>query len=91
MSAPAAGTVDDAVVVEPRGRLLQVLGIAFGVAVIIGNTIGSGILRTPSTVAELLPSQGAFLLAWLAGGGYALLGVVSLAELGVLIPRSGGQ
>jgi APA family basic amino acid/polyamine antiporter len=92
MTAPAAGTVDDAaIVVEPRGRLLQVLGIAFGVAVIIGNTIGSGILRTPSTVAALLPSQGAFLLAWLAGGGYALLGVVSLAELGVLIPRSGGQ
>ena len=33
----------------------------------------------------------AFVLAWLAGGAYALLGVVSLAELGVLIPRSGGQ
>lgn len=74
-----------------RGRLLQVLGVAFGVAVIIGNTIGSGILRTPGTVAGLLPSQGAFVLAWLAGGAYALLGVVSLAELGVLIPRSGGQ
>lgn len=74
-----------------RGRLLQVLGVAFGVAVIIGNTIGSGILRTPGTVAGLLPSQAAFLLAWIAGGVYALLGVVSLAELGVLIPRSGGQ
>src|SRR5215207_4815921 len=74
-----------------RGRLLQVLGVAFGVAVIIGNTIGSGILRTPGTVASLLPSPAAFILAWIAGGAYALLGVVSLAELGVLIPRSGGQ
>ena len=74
-----------------RGRLLQVLGIAFGVAVIIGNTIGSGILRTPGTVASLLPSPAAFILAWIAGGAYALLGVVSLAELGVVIPRSGGQ
>jgi APA family basic amino acid/polyamine antiporter len=74
-----------------RGRLLQVLGVAFGIAVIIGNTIGSGILRTPGTVATLLPNQWMFVLAWLAGGGYALLGTISLAELGVLVPRSGGQ
>jgi len=90
--ATTASTVDDSTAApRGRGRLLQVLGVAFGVAVIIGNTIGSGILRTPSSVAALLPSQTLFLLAWLAGGAYALLGVVSLAELGVLIPRSGGQ
>ena len=92
MSASSVGVVDGgAKRPVARGRLLQVLGVAFGVAVIIGNTIGSGILRTPGTVAGLLPSPGAFLLAWVAGGVYALLGVLSLAELGVLIPRSGGQ
>ena len=92
MSASTVGIVDkDVSRAAGRGRLLQVLGVAFGVAVIIGNTIGSGILRTPGTVAGLLPSSGAFLLAWIAGGAYALLGVLSLAELGVLIPRSGGQ
>lgn len=74
-----------------RGGLLQVLGVAFGIAIIIGNTIGAGILRTPGSVASLLPSPTAFLLAWMAGGAYALLGVLSLAELGALIPRSGGQ
>ena len=74
-----------------RGRLLQVLGVAFGVAVIIGNTIGSGILRTPGTVAGLLPNRWMFVLAWVAGGVYALLGVMSFAELGVIVPRSGGQ
>ena len=92
MSATTAGLVDESVKrIAGRGRLLQVLGVAFGVAVIIGNTIGSGIMRTPGTVAQLLPSSGAFILAWVAGGVYALLGVVSIAELGVLIPRSGGQ
>ena len=80
-----------AAVAPGRGRLLQVLGVAFGVAVIIGNTIGSGILRTPGTVASLLPNEWLFVLAWLAGGAYALLGVVSFAELGVIVPRSGGQ
>ena len=90
--AATATTVEPTVASSPgRGRLLQVLGVAFGVAVIIGNTIGSGILRTPGTVATLLPSQWMFVLAWVAGGGYALLGTMSLAELGVLVPRSGGQ
>ena len=90
--AATATAVDEPSLPQPgRGRLLQVLGVAFGVAVIVGNTIGSGILRTPGTVAELLPSRGAFILAWIVGGAYALLGVVSFAELGVVIPRSGGQ
>ena len=73
------------------GRLLQVLGLWFGIAAIIGNTIGMGIMRTPSEVAHHLPTATAYLLAWFAGGLYAALGVASIAELGVLMPRSGGQ
>src|SRR5688572_2219599 len=74
-----------------RGHLLRVLGVAFGLAVIIGNTIGAGIFRAPGSIAEQLPSAGPFLLAWIAGGVYALLGAISLAELGTMLPRSGGQ
>ncbi len=76
---------------RPAGRLLQVLGLWFGVAAVIGNTIGAGILRTPSEVASQLPTTSAYLLAWVIGGLYAALGVVSMAELGVLMPKSGGQ
>jgi APA family basic amino acid/polyamine antiporter len=76
---------------KPRGHLLSVLGVAFGLAVIIGNTIGAGIFRTPGSIAEQLPSAVPFLLAWIAGGVYALLGAISLAELGTMLPRSGGQ
>ena len=75
----------------PRGRLLQVLGLWFGIAAIIGNTIGMGAMRTPSEVARHLPTTTGFMLAWIAGGIYAALGVASMAELGVLMPRSGGQ
>lgn len=75
----------------PRGSLLSVLGVAFGVAVIIGNTIGVGILRTPGDIATRLPTPGLFLGVWVAGGLYALLGALSLSELGAMIPRSGGQ
>ena len=74
-----------------RGRLLKVLGVGFGLAVIIGNTIGAGIFRTPGVIAELLPNVWMFLGVWIVGGLYALLGAISVAELGAMIPRSGGQ
>jgi len=74
-----------------KGHLLRVLGVGFGVAVIIGNTIGAGIFRAPGTIAEQLPATVPFLLIWLGGGLYALLGAISLAELGTMLPRSGGQ
>ncbi len=74
-----------------RGRLLTVLGLTFGLAVTIGNTIGAGILRTPGEIAAHLPTFWPFLAVWIIGGIYALLGANALAELGTLVPRSGGQ
>lgn len=74
-----------------RGTLLQILGVPFGVAVIIGNTILVGILRTPGDVAARLPSPALFLGVWIVGGLYALLGAISMAEPGAMVARSGGQ
>jgi basic amino acid/polyamine antiporter, APA family len=74
-----------------RGKLLQILGVSFGIAVLIGNTIIVGILRTPGEVAARLPSEPLFIGAWVAGGIYALLGAISLAEPGAMVARSGGQ
>jgi len=76
---------------KSHGHLLRVLGVGFGLAVIIGNTIGAGIFKSPGAIAEQLPAPAPFLFVWLAGGLYALLGAISLAELGTMIPRSGGQ
>jgi APA family basic amino acid/polyamine antiporter len=71
--------------------LLRVLGVGFGLAVIIGNTIGAGIFRTPGVVAAELPDAWLFFAVWIMGGLYALLGALSIAELGAMLPRSGGQ
>ncbi|MGC1483911.1 MAG: APC family permease [Candidatus Acidiferrum sp.] len=77
--------------VRSRGRLLQVLGVWFGVSAAIGNSIGAGIVRTPGDIAQILPRAWLFLGVWVVGGLYALFGASSLAELGAAIPRSGGQ
>ncbi len=71
--------------------LLKVLGVAFGLAMIVGNTIGAGILRSPGEVAAALPSSAWFIGVWIAGGVYALLGAMTMAEMTVMIPKSGGQ
>ncbi|HEX5833832.1 MAG TPA: APC family permease [Pyrinomonadaceae bacterium] len=76
---------------KSRGHLLRVLGVGFGLAVIIGNTIGAGIFRAPGQIAEQIPHPWLFLGVWVLGGLYALLGAISIAELGTMIPRSGGQ
>jgi APA family basic amino acid/polyamine antiporter len=78
-------------VAERRGRLLSVLGVGFGLAVIVGNMIGAGIFRSPGIIAEHLPNAWLFLGVWIVGGLYALLGTISIAELGAMIPKSGGQ
>jgi APA family basic amino acid/polyamine antiporter len=74
----------------PKGRLLNILGLGFGLAGAVGGTIGAGILRTPGLVAAQLPSAELVLAAWLAGGLYALLGAVCIAELAAALPKAGG-
>lgn len=70
--------------------LLAVLGVLFGLSVTIGNTIGSGILRNPGLVAQLLPTPLLFIGVWIIGALYAALGANALAELATMMPESGG-
>jgi APA family basic amino acid/polyamine antiporter len=71
-------------------RLQRILGVGFGLAVIVGSTIGVGILRTPGLVAAQLGTAGSILVVWIAGGLYTLLGSVCLTELGTMLPQAGG-
>jgi len=73
----------------PRG-LLRVLGLAFGIAVVVGGTVGIGILRTPGTIAGILGSAGLIYLVWLLAGIYALVATNVYAELASSLPRAGG-
>src|SRR5438094_6601614 len=70
--------------------LIRMLGVGFGLAVIVGSTIGIGILRTPGLVAGQLASPGAILAVWMVGGVYTLVGAACLVELGTMLPEAGG-
>ena len=72
------------------GHLLRILGVGFGIAVGVGNTIGTGILRTPGEVAGYLGNGSLIFVVWLLGGIYALLCSSSVTELGCMLPRAGG-
>lgn len=75
---------------QPKRTLLRVLGLGFGIAVVVGGMIGAGILRTPGSVAAQLHSPWMVYLVWAVGGLYALVAVNSFAELATCIPVAGG-
>jgi APA family basic amino acid/polyamine antiporter len=75
---------------SPARGLIRILGVGFGLAVIVGSTLGIGILRTPGLVAGQLPNSSAILAVWIVGGLYTLVGAICFAELGTMLPEAGG-
>jgi len=73
-----------------KGELLRVLGIGFGVAVVVGGAVGQGIMRTPGIVAGALPSPVWIMAAWLVGGLMCFVDAFATVELAASVPRAGG-
>jgi len=71
-------------------QLRKVLGVAFGLAVVIGSTIGVGILRTPGSIAALIPDAKIIMACWILIGLYIILAASSYAELTTMFPKAGG-
>ncbi|HEY6222777.1 MAG TPA: amino acid permease [Gemmatimonadales bacterium] len=70
--------------------LRRVIGLSGGIAVIVGITIGSGIFRTPPTIARLVPDPLVIMGLWTAFGLVSICGALALAEISSLLPRPGG-
>ena len=67
------------------------LSLLSGVSFIVGSEIGSGIFSSPGSVLVHAGSVGMSLIAWVFAGLLALLGCACYAELGTMIPESGGE
>ena len=72
-------------------QLKKSLGIGFGIAILIGGTIGVGILRTPGAIAGMLDNYWLIIACWIIGGLYVLIGAGSYAELATMLPKAGGS
>jgi basic amino acid/polyamine antiporter, APA family len=68
----------------------RVIGLYAATAITVGNIIGSGIFRSPHSVAEELTSFPLVLAAWVVGGLLSICGSLVLAELAVTHPKTGG-
>ncbi len=70
--------------------LKRQIGLYAATAITVGSIIGSGIFRSPHSVAQELTSAPLMLFAWIVGGALSLCGSLVLAELAVKHPETGG-
>lgn len=72
------------------GALPRRIGYWSAVAIVVGSTIGSGIFRTPASVADRIPGPLPLISIWIIAGILALCGALTLAEVASVLPRTGG-
>jgi APA family basic amino acid/polyamine antiporter len=76
--------------VETRTDLPRRLSFFDGAALLVGSVIGSGIFVVPSLIAHRIPEPGLVIGIWIFSGLLVLCGALTLAELGAMLPQSGG-
>jgi basic amino acid/polyamine antiporter, APA family len=67
------------------------LGLLDAACIIIGVVIGSGIFVLPNLIARELFSPAAILSVWAITGVLSYVGSLAYAELGAMMPATGGQ
>src|SRR5438477_4689931 len=66
------------------------IGFWSAASIIIGSIIGSGIFMKPSSMAAQLGSPVWLIMVWIIAGIFTLFGALIYAELGAMIPETGG-
>lgn len=74
---------------KATNQLWKVLGTGFGVAVTLGGTVGTGILRKPGPIADQIANPFLIITLWILVAAYALLGISTVLELSLSIPKAG--
>src|ERR1022692_5264923 len=72
-------------------QLPRRLGLIDASLIVIGVVIGSGIFLLPNVIARSLSSGAAMLAVWVVAGVLSYFGALAYAELGAMMPATGGQ
>src|SRR4051812_42598287 len=75
---------------RPSPSLVRQIGLYAATAITVGNIIGSGIFKSPHSVAQHLTSVPFVIFAWVLGGVLSMCGSFVLTELAVKRPQTGG-
>ncbi|MBI5857491.1 MAG: amino acid permease [Sphingobacteriales bacterium] len=70
--------------------LARKIGFWSSTSIIIGSIIGSGVFMKPSSMAEQLGSPVWLTIVWVIAGLFSLFGSLVYAELGAMMPETGG-
>jgi basic amino acid/polyamine antiporter, APA family len=73
-----------------RSGLIRGLGLWSAAAIVIGDTIGTGIFLVTSDMARAVGTATLVFAAWIVGGLIVLCGAFCYAELGAAFPQAGG-
>jgi len=76
---------------QHNAELPRALTLLDSTMVNVGSMIGSGIFIVPATIALQLQASSLVVLVWIVGGIATMFGALSVAELGAIFPRAGGQ
>ncbi|MEP6750559.1 MAG: amino acid permease [Bacteroidota bacterium] len=72
-------------------QLKKTIGLWSAVSIIIGSIIGSGVFMKPATMAAQLGSPLWLAAVWIIAGVFSLTGALIYAEVGAMLPETGGQ
>jgi APA family basic amino acid/polyamine antiporter len=75
---------------RPEVDLKRQIGLYAATAITVGNIVGSGIFKSPNSVAQFLDQAPAMIAVWVIGGVLSLCGSLALVELAVAYPKTGG-
>lgn len=70
--------------------LAKKIGFWSATSIIIGSIIGSGVFMKPASMAAQLGSPVWLTLVWVIAGIFSLFGALVYAELGAMMPETGG-
>ena len=72
-------------------QLPRKLGLLDATFIVIGIVIGSGIFLLPNVIARNLSSGPVIIAVWIVSGILSFFGALAYAELGAMMPATGGQ